>query len=165
MPDSPKPVAHLDDLAVMTSERGSGYQSEDRFISPVLGLSKIGATLTEVQPGKSACPFHVHHVEDELFIILEGEGTYRFGSETYAVRAGDCLGAPAGDASKAHKLTNTGKQVLKYLALSSRAKFDVCEYPDSGKFMVRSDRGTDTPFRHIGRTEANLDYWDGEPDS
>ena len=44
-----------------------------------------------------------------MFVILEGEGIYRFGSKSYTVMAGDVLGAPRGGVEYAHKLTNTGR--------------------------------------------------------
>ena len=103
-----------------------------------MGVTQIGASYSEVPPGKAGCPCHVHHVEDEMFVILEGEGTYRFGSESYPVMAGDVLGAPRGGIEYAHKLTNTGKGPLKYLSISTRSDIEVCEYPDSNKFMVSS---------------------------
>ena len=53
---------------------------------------------------------------DELFIILEGEGTYRFGDESYPVKAGDVLGAPAGGSETAHQIINTGTVPLRYFA-------------------------------------------------
>ena len=64
----------------------------------------------------------------------------------------------------AHKLTNTGQGPLKYLAISSKSETEVCEYPDSGKFLVSSKRskGVDGRFRFIGRAEQSCDYWEGE---
>ena len=50
----------------------------------------------------------MHHVEEEMFVILEGSGRYRFGESIYEVEAGDVLGAPCGGPEFAHKLTNTG---------------------------------------------------------
>ena len=47
-----------------------------------------------VPPGKKAFPHHVHHVNDELFVILSGEGTLRFGAERYSVRSGDVIVCP-----------------------------------------------------------------------
>jgi uncharacterized cupin superfamily protein len=109
----------------------------------------------------------VHHAEDELFIILEGQGTYRFGDANYEVAAGDVLGAPRGGSGYAHKLINSGTVPLRYVAISSRARIDVCEYPDSGKFMVRSDAADEESqrFVYIGRAEDTLEYWDGEAGS
>ena len=164
MPEDYNPVARLAELPLESFTRGVQYQSSDAGLSDRLRLSTLGAVYTEVPPGKSACPFHVHHAEDELFIILEGQGSYRFGDASHAVAAGDVLGAPRGGAEFAHKLVNTGEIPLRYLAISSRAMIDVCEYPDSGKFAVmsRDERCAESRFRYIGRAETTLDYWDGE---
>jgi uncharacterized cupin superfamily protein len=80
------------------------------------------------------------------------------------VKTGDVLGAPRGGKEFAHKLTNTGTDVLRYLAISSKADTEICEYPDSGKFLVRKsgDVAHDSVFRFVGRAEDEIDYWDGE---
>ena len=157
------PVVNLANLDLKPFAHGDEYEAVDGFVGDVLKLTQLGAVYTEVPPGKSACPFHVHHMEDELFFVLEGRGEYRFGDSTYAVGAGDVLGAPRGGAEFAHKLTNTGDTLLKYLTLSSRSDTEICEYPDSGKFMVRRHSGeTGEGFRHVGRQTNALDYWDGE---
>ena len=162
--DTVKPVINLGDLSVESRRQGSGYESADAPFSGAVGLSKIGARYIEVPPGKSSCPFHVHHVEEEMFFILEGTGAYRFGETTYSVGPGDVLGAPCGGAEFAHKLTNTGDSLLKYLAISTRSSTDVCEYPDSGKFGVGTHFGN-LAFRFIGRPEDSCGYWEGEPDA
>ena len=162
--DKINPVARIADLPLETFSRGEAYRSADAQIAGRIGLTQLGATYCEVPSGKSGCPCHVHHVEDELFIILEGEGTYRFGSESYPVMAGDVLGAPRGGVEYAHKLTNTGDAPLKYLSISTMSDVEVCEYPDSGKFMVSSTVAAPAAgkLRFIGREDTSLDYWDGE---
>ena len=159
-----QPVVNISEFKLEPFKEGACYESLDGGISELMGLTQIGAVLTEVPPGKSACPFHVHHVEDEMFFILEGIGEYRFGNDVFAVKAGDILGAPRGGQEFAHKLTNTGMGGLKYLAISSKANTEICEYPDSGKFMVRKNGKTvgDSTFRFVGRLEDEKDYWDGE---
>ena len=159
------PVAKLTLLPLKSFKRGRSYASSDVRVANRIGLEKLGATYTEVPPGKSSCPFHVHHVEEEMFVILEGKGLYRFGTAVYEVEAGDVLGAPCGRAEFAHKLTNTGTQTLKYLAISTMARTDVCEYPDSGKFAVGTRSDDPEEFSYIGRAVDPLDYWQGEPDS
>jgi uncharacterized cupin superfamily protein len=167
MEDEYSPVARLAELPREAFSQGVQYQSLDSDLSGRLRLTALGAVYTEVPPGKSACPFHVHHAEDELFIILEGQGDYRFGDVSYPVAAGDVLGAPRGGSEFAHKLINSGSVPLRYLAISSRAALDVCEYPDSGKFLVRSGvaKQDSQRFVYIGRAEDTLDYWDGEAGS
>ena len=155
------PVVSLGALPLETYERGTAYRSSDaEGVATRLGLTRLGATYTEVPPGKSSCPYHVHHGLDEMFVILAGHGEYRFGDGRYGVGPGDVLGAPRGGAESAHKLTNTGTTTLKYLGISSIADTDVCEYPDSGKFAARSSLG----FGIVGRRGDGVDYWDGEPD-
>ncbi len=162
MPNPTKPILNIADLQMEPFSHGEHYESLDGTIGRPLGLTQLGAGYCIVPPGKSGCPFHVHHIEDELFFILEGSGVYRFGDQSYPVSAGDVLGAPRGGPDYAHKLTNTGSVPLKYLAISSRSEFEVCEYPDSGKFQVISPRPGEERFRHIGRPADALDYWDGE---
>jgi quercetin dioxygenase-like cupin family protein len=47
-------------------------------------------------PHGDAPPLHIHHAEDEVFMILEGEMKFRVGDRTIIGRAGDVLCAPRG---------------------------------------------------------------------
>ena len=161
------PVINVADLKLEPWKRSEFYGSADVRIGPMIGVKDLGISYSEVQPGMSSCPFHNHHVEDEMFIILEGEGTYRFGTESYPIKAGSVLGAPAGGQDTAHQIINTGTTVLRYYGISTMSLADVCEYPDSGKFGVFS-RHTRNPYdkatvRHLDRLGNGVDYWDGEP--
>ena len=157
------PVARIPELKLEEVGHGEAFVSLDARFSHLIGLTQLGAAYTEVPPGKSACPFHVHHVEDEMFVILEGEGVYRFGPDSYKVKTGDVLGAPRGGPEYAHKLTNTGTGPLKYLSISTMANTEICEYPDSNKFEASTRAGDRTNrFIAINRTASNLDYWDSE---
>ena len=160
------PVARLGALNLEAFERGASYVRREAEVARRVGLTQLGATYLEVPPGKAAWPFHVHHVVDEMFVILEGTGRYRFGDTVHQIEAGDVLAAPRGGPELAHKLTNTGTATLKYLVISSKGDADVCEYPDSGKFAVGTRFGFAGPeFGYVGRADEPADYWDGEPDS
>jgi uncharacterized cupin superfamily protein len=160
-----KPVVNIAEAPLRESRHGDRFQAKLARIGPAIGLTALGCTLHVVPPGKRAYPFHAHHVADELFFILSGEGEYRFGAETFHVRPGDVLGAPAG--KTAHQLVNTGAAELRYLGLSTNGGFDVVEYPDSRKFAVaagvRNGDFRTATFAHIARADKSLDYWDGEP--
>ena len=113
-PNEPGPVVRLESLALAEpTPRGDAYAGRFSRLGERLALTRLGASYLEVPPGKSACPCHVHHALDEMFVILEGEGEYRFGDRCHAVAAGDVLGAPLGRVELAHKLTNTGQTTLK----------------------------------------------------
>lgn len=162
MTEPTKPVINTAALTLDHFEQGERYASADASFGRLLGLTNLGISYTEVQPGKSSCPFHNHHVEDELFYIIEGSGEYRFGSNRYPIRKGDVLGAPAGGPETAHQIINTGSSTLIYFAISTMAKTEIVEYPDSGKLLAKTNR-EGSRFRFITRPGENLDYWDGEP--
>ncbi|MDM9619839.1 cupin domain-containing protein [Rhizobium sp. S96] len=165
MSEIPKPVINVGDLTLEHWTQGTLYESRDTSFGALLGLAGLGISYNEVPPGKSSCPFHNHHVEDELFFVLEGSGEYRFGPKSYQIGKGDTLGAPAGGPETAHQIINTGSTVLIYLGISTKAKTEIVEYPDSGKLLAKTNRPGDgrKNFRFMGRPGDDLDYWDGEP--
>ena len=162
-----RPYNPIARLAEMPLEEGAeaGFRSMDALVGKHLQLTRLGCAYTEVAPGETACPYHVHHAEDEMFVILSGEGEYRFGDQLYPVKAGDVLGAPMGGADYAHQLFNTGTETLKYLAISSLADLDVQQFPDSGKFLVTSRQVPGSArkrFFYKGHEADMADNFDGE---
>jgi uncharacterized cupin superfamily protein len=156
-------VVNLDALEMEDLSYGEKFASQLGEVGRFLDLQKLGCTLHVVPPGKTAFPFHRHHGCDEMFVILSGTGEYRFGDDRIAIKADDCLAAPAGGA--AHQIINTGSEPLRYLGLSNNESFDIVEYPDSGKVGMRAgvknnDRTTAT-YSARGRL-AVAHYWDGE---
>jgi uncharacterized cupin superfamily protein len=158
-----KIVINIDDVPLV--DRGNGKKFVFRWgrVGPLFGLQRLGCAVHVVSPGKAAFPFHRHHVTDELFYIVSGKGEYRYGEETFPLRAGDLVAAPAG--AKAHQIINTGTENLRYLGISSMGSADVVDYPDSGKVAVaagikNADWRTAT-YSAVGRL-ARTDYFDGE---
>ena len=165
-----RPFVNINDIELipqMPQKPETGFEARVAPIAAPLGATKLGCRLTVLPPGKKAFPHHVHHVNDELFVILRGEATLRFGAEQYRVGSGDVIVCPAGGAEKAHQLINTSAGELRYLSISSMGLPEVAEYPDSGKFGVYSvtAAGTSPPQRRLvflGRTASGVDYFDGE---
>jgi uncharacterized cupin superfamily protein len=135
-------------------------------IASRIGARKLGYSLTVVAPGRRNCPFHNHRVEEEMFYILEGSGELRLGDSRHRLRAGDIIACPPGGPESAHQIINTGSTEMRYLCVSTMESPDICEYPDSGKYLVSAagdgSAGDNGRFRVIGRDGESLDYWDGE---
>ncbi|MBV8469344.1 MAG: cupin domain-containing protein [Burkholderiaceae bacterium] len=132
------------------------YDSMIGGVSTGTVARKLGCGVDTVPPGKQSCPYHFHHTQEEMFIILEGQGTLRVADERLAVKAGDVIFIPCGP-DYPHHLINTSQADLKYLSISTQERPEVCEYPDSGKLGVFS-RGP----AYVQKLGASLDYWDGE---
>ncbi len=162
-----RPIINLDEVVLERFSHGERFETQDGAIGPQLGARQLGYSLNVVPPGKRAVPFHCHHVNEEMFLILEGSGVVRIGEREHAIRKGDVIAAPAGGRASAHQIINTSAHELRYLSVSTMLPTDVIEYPDSGKVavMVGSPPGEDPAARsynHRGRPGPALDYWDGE---
>jgi uncharacterized cupin superfamily protein len=163
-----KPIMNIDEVALTEEAHGERYARAAGQIGRAIGAEKLGCRLVVVPPGKRAWPFHAHHANEEMFFVIAGSGSLRLGEAVHAVRAGDVVSCPAGGAATAHQLINSGEADLRYLAISTMIAPEICEYPDSGKFLLlagagpggdASKRGLDLVVRP-GVTEP--DYWDGE---
>ena len=156
-------IVNLADLELKQLKTGSRFELELSDIDERLGLTGLGVMLHVVPAGKTAWPYHRHHGKDEMFLILEGTGEYRVGDRRLPLRAGDCIGAPAG--GEPHQIINTSASVLRYIAFANIAGADVMEYPDSGKMaVVLARRGKPEPASVYDVTGRLTDtgYWDGE---
>jgi uncharacterized cupin superfamily protein len=162
-----KPLLNLDEVEFRDNGHGTAFKAKLARIGPKIGAKGLGCSLIVVPPGKRAFPFHVHHVNEEMFFILSGTGTLRYGANSYSVRPGDLIASPPGGPEHAHQLVNDGSEELRYLAFSTLKQPEVVEYPDSDKFAVMSGMPPSGDYRqarvaYIGRKENSLDYWDGE---
>lgn len=161
------PVKNVSDLQLIDHGHGDGFAAKIGQCAPHIGLEKLGCRFVILPPGKKAWPFHNHHINEEMFVILEGTGTLRYGQDSHPVRAGDVVACPAGGPETAHQLIASDDSELRYLAISTMLQPEVAEYPDSGKFIVMSGSppGGDKAERmleFIGRKDSAVDYWDGE---
>ena len=116
----------------------------------------LGISIDIVAPGKRGCPYHLHHAQEEAFVILEGEGSLRVAGEMLALKAGDVVFIPPGP-DYPHQICNTSDAPLKYLSISTTERPEVVEYPDSGKVMAFGPG-----FRHVTQGPGDIDYWKDE---
>ena len=124
-------VVNVDDVALERFEQGGRFASDGARLGPLVGAKDLGDSYDVVPPGKCACPFHSHRAEEEMFFVVRGEGTLRYGGDTRKIRAGDVICCPTGGPETAHQIVNDSDAPLAYLSVSTRMPAEVCEYPDT----------------------------------
>jgi uncharacterized cupin superfamily protein len=70
-----RPFVNVNDIELMPQnpqKPEAGFEARIAPIAAPLGATKLGCRLTVLSAGKKAFPHHVHHVNDELFVILSG---------------------------------------------------------------------------------------------
>jgi uncharacterized cupin superfamily protein len=152
-PESERPatIVHIDDVAPRENRRGDVIGVR-RNVGVALGSRQAGLRHLFVEPGALTYPPHCHSTEEELFVVLDGEGTLLLGDEEHPVRTGSVVARPPAT-GVAHAL-RAGDEPLTLLAYGTREHSDICFYPRSGKVSIR---GIGAIFR-----VQRVDYWDGE---
>jgi uncharacterized cupin superfamily protein len=155
-------IRNLNDVPTQRELRPPLYDTLCARLARGTAARKLGASVDTVTPGMRSCPYHFHHSQEEMFIVLEGNGTLRVAGEMLPLRAGDIAFIPPGP-EYPHQIINTSDAPLKYLSISTREMPEICEYPDSGKYLAMAPLSEDRFFEALQRSGSNLDYWDGEP--
>jgi uncharacterized cupin superfamily protein len=150
-------VVNIDQLKLEHFANGDKFECAGVRIGPLLGAQSLGYSYDVVPPGKRSCPFHSHRGEEEMFFIVKGSGTLRYGNQTRPIRAGDVICCPTGGPETAHQIVNDSDAELAYLSISTKMPAEVCEYPDSGKIGAYGGA-----LRHMTRTAHHLGYWTDE---
>ena len=157
-PETPEPaggrpptIVNLDDAECASGER-DGHRGSWCRLGAAAGARRTNLNHIALEPGQMGAPPHCHGAEEELFVVLDGEGTLLLGDDEHDVRPGSVVARPAGTGI-AHSFT-AGDAGLTFLAYGPREPNDVIYYPRSNKIY----------FGGVGvitRVEK-LDYWDGE---
>lgn len=156
----------LDDPAHSSrNQHGERFEARLGAVGRALGTSQVGMTLTEVAPGKAAWPRHFHHVNEEVFWVLAGMATLRYGDTERELGPGEIVCVPPGTGIP-FQIVNRGDERLRYMAISGLNGTDVFEYPDSGKvgFVTGGGGPMRGPHaRHFFVHEAaGVAYWTDE---
>ena len=155
-------LRNFNDVQCEREARAPLYDSAYARLARGTAARKLGASIDIVAPGMRSCPYHFHHAQEEMFVILEGTGTLRVSGEMLPLRAGDVAFIPPGP-KYPHQIINTSDAPLKYLSISTRDTPEIVEYPDSRKYLAEASSGDARSFDALQRSDNNLDYWDGEP--
>jgi uncharacterized cupin superfamily protein len=141
--------------------RQDGWVANQRMLVP-RGHS-LGMSLYELAPRQTQSPYHFHHAQDELILVLGGRPTLRTPGGERELQPGDFVHFPKGPEG-AHQVVNRTDEPALYVVGSDRVYPEVCEYPDSGKLLAMS-RGTSQRGERlwtVHRLDDEVDYLEGE---
>jgi len=131
-----------------------GYRVRMARFGPRIGAQQLGASVYDLDPGESVCPYHYEYPEEEWLLVLAGRPTLRDPDGEHELGEGDLVLFPEGP-DGAHKVTNKTAEPVRILMFSTVTETAVSVYPDGGKVGV-------FPLRKFFRLEDAVDYFDGE---
>ncbi|MES2754030.1 MAG: cupin domain-containing protein [Pseudomonadota bacterium] len=105
-----------------------------RNLTAAGGLGDFIATHAIIPPGGWSAQRHWHEGEDELVVVVAGQGKLVDDAGAHPVGPGDVAAFPKGDGN-AHHFVNDGTAPLVLVAISLREASPV-HYPDIGKRWV-----------------------------
>ena len=136
-----------------------------RNIGVALGSGTTGMRHAAIAPGRLNAPPHTHNAEEELFVVLDGDGALLLydldGAVTgeHPVRAGHVVARPAAT-GVAHAFRG-GAAGLTVLSYGQRKGEDVAFYPRSSKLAFRGFSGSGVLGGIVVKVQR-ADFWDGE---
>jgi uncharacterized cupin superfamily protein len=145
----PPTIVNVRDVEPVETVRPRIHRTR-RNLGKAVGSVTTGLQHVEVAPGKQSVPLHCHTLEEEIFVVLDGDGALLLDAEETPVRPGNVVSRPP-DTGVSHAFRG-GDGGLTYLAYGTREPGDLCFYPTSNKIAVGGA---------VFRIEP-LDYWDGE---
>jgi uncharacterized cupin superfamily protein len=152
---SERPVVNAFKVALEGSpDDPVGYQGDWLRVGPLLEAEMLGATVYQLGPGESICPYHYEYGNEEWLLVLAGRPALRHPEGEETLDPGDLVCFPEGPVG-AHKLTNRTEQTVRVIMLSTVHEPSVAVYPDSGKIGV-------WPPGKLFREVDAVDYWVGE---
>ena len=135
-----------------------GYEAGYVRLGPLLEATRIGATIYELGPGQSNCPYHYEYGCEEWLLVVEGRPTIRHPGGEDELGPGDLVCFPEGPEG-AHKVTNGTEESVRVMILSTKGDPAAAVYPDSDKIGIWTGNDAD---QLIVRRESGVDYWDRE---
>jgi uncharacterized cupin superfamily protein len=163
--DWPSPSPRPESIVNLDEVDGE-YEGRSRRLGSTAGAVLSGLNWLSLPAGEEGAPPHCHTAEEEIFVILDGEGelllwappqpetpTQTEPVETHPIRRGHIISRPPGTRI-AHSF-RAADQSLTYLAYGTKDPNDICWYPRSNKVYFRG-------IGLIARLDP-LDYFDDEP--
>jgi uncharacterized cupin superfamily protein len=140
-PECPAPNPERPPSIVALKDAPASFGGLVHRVGSAAGAVASGLNHVVLPAGAEGAPAHCHSLEEELFVVLDGDGTLELwprggqATEQQPLKMGDVVSRPAGT-GVAHAL-RAGDGGLTYLAFGTREPNDMCFYPASGRVSLR----------------------------
>ena len=134
----------LPDVKAFPYSFGGSINGKMADVGRTVGSKTIGLTVQTIAPGCFSSRRHKHLFQEEILIVMSGEGTLHHGDQRIPMSAEDCVCYLPEDA-EAHNFENTGTTDLVIWAFGNRFPHEIALYPDQGVAFVEG-LGADVPL-------------------
>ncbi len=86
-------------------ERGTPPGLRGARVGAAAGATELGATVYELEPGSAISPYHLHHANEELLVVLSGRPLVRTPDGARRLEPGAVVAFPRGP-DGAHRVAN-----------------------------------------------------------
>jgi uncharacterized cupin superfamily protein len=141
-----------------------GFSWKRMRVGLQLGAEKLGASVYELPPGERTFPYHLHHANEEMLVVLEGAVSVRREEGEEELGRGDVAFFPVGP-DGGHQIVNRSDEPARILLVSTMIAPEIAEYPESGKvaLMAAPPGKGDQGLKLFLRRDAEVDYFEDEP--
>ena len=144
------------------TEKGARRRVE--MVADAVGAERLGASTVELAPGTLSSPYHFHHGNEELLIVLSGTPQLRTPDGLRQLQPGDVVVFPRGPEG-AHRLRNASPEPCRVIFVSELNFPDVVGYVDTGATLAVTapatrlafPSGTDEPSPDLIAAAPNAD--------
>jgi uncharacterized cupin superfamily protein len=159
-----KPVRRLNIAAPVfeyDADDPEGFRSGMFRFGKLIDAGRLGASVYELPPGQSICPYHYEYGEEEWLLVLEGTPTLRHPDGTDVLEPWDVVCFPSGPEG-AHGVRNDTDRTARVLMFSTVSYPAASVYPDGDKIGIWTGNRDDDL---IVPRSSGVDYWAGETES
>ena len=126
-------------------ETPAGWPLRGVRLAHAAGARELGVTLYELPSGSAISPYHVHHGNEELLIVLSGRPTLRTPSGTRELEPGAVESFPRG-ADGAHRVSNEAAEPARVLMISTMNFPEIAEHVSTGTHLLMTAPGQGKAF-------------------